>query len=347
MMEINLPLEPTDYYVVGRCENWIPITEKSVIGIEPDRYLISDFGRAFDLKRNCRCKEYDFGGYKTIGLNTKTGNKTYLVHRIVMIEFIGIHPIPEYNVVNHNNGVKYCCVLENLEWATESENVNHAFDTGLNTNVGENAYMAKMTELDALNIMYQLRDHVPIKKIIETVPSYISNPAATIYSIKNGKSWVRTAKAHGIVFADYEDLSERYTEDEKEIIGQLLQKNMQYKDVLRGLGYDVDNMSKEELIAHNRSISNIRCGTASPYIAEKYGLKEACKHPADAVFTEDQLHLACKIYQNGFVSYNDTLRQMGLEPDSMSKDERFRYVNCLSALKRKKIYANITSKYNF
>lgn len=347
MMKVNLPLEPTDYYAMGRCENWVPITEKSVVGIEINRYLISDFGRAFDLKHNRRCKEYDFGGYKTISLSTSTGNNTYLVHRIVMIEFIGIHPMPEYSVVNHKNGIKYCCVLENLEWATESYNVIHAFDTGLNSNVGETSYMAKMTEQDALNIMYQLRDHVPIKKIIETVPSYISNPAATIYSIKNGKSWVRTAKAYGIVFAEYEDLSERYTEDEKELIGQLLQKNMQYKDVLRGLGYDVDNMSKEELTAHNRSISNIRCGTASPYIAEKYGLKEACKHPADAIFTEDQLHLACKIYQNGFVSYDDTLKQMGFNTESMTKNERFRYVNCLSALRRKKIYGSITSQYNF
>lgn len=347
MINLNLPLINTDYFVFDRSENWTFITDNSVAGVEVNRYVVSDFGRVFDLQTNCRCTEYDFGGYKTVSLKTLSGNNTYLIHRIVMLEFVGAHPDPTFNIVNHRNGIKYCCILENLEWGTESYNVNHAFDTGLNTNVGETAYMAKMTEQDALNIMYQLRDHVPINEIIKTVPSYISNPASTIYSIKNGKSWVRTAKKYGIVFAEYRDLSERYTEYEKELIGQLLQKNMDYKDVLKGIGYDVDNMSKKELTAHNRSISSIRCGNASPYIAEKYNLREACKHPADAVFSEEQLHIICKIYEDGFISYDDTLKKIGIDPDLLSKEDRFRYVNCLSALRRKKIYKYITSQYNF
>lgn len=347
MINFYLPIGQNDYVVIDRKENWRYITDNSVPGVEFNRYLISDFGRVFDLKNNYRSREYDFGGYKTVGLNTNTGYHTYLIHRIVMIEFIGRSPIEGYNIVNHKDGNKYCCLIENLEWTNESGNIRHALDTGLITNVGETAVLAKMTEQDALNIMYQLRDGVPIKDIIKTVPSYIVNPGSTIYSIKNGKSWVRTAKSHNITFAEYRDLSNRYTEDEKEIIGQLLQKNLSYKDILIGLGYDISNMSKEELTAHNKSISNIRCGDASPYIAEKYGLKEACKHPADAIFTEDQLHAACKIFESGFVSYNDTLKRLGFDPLSMSKEERFRYVNSLSALRRKKNYINITSQYNF
>ena len=347
MIDFNLPIEAKDYAVIGRKENWTYITNNSVPGVEFNRYLISDFGRVFDLKNNCRCREYDFGGYKTVDLYTNTGYHTYLIHRMVMIEFLGMSPIEGYNIVNHKDGTKYCCLLENLEWTNESGNINHALDTGLNTNFGENAMLAKMTEQDALNIMYQLQDGVPIKDIAKTVPSYIANPESTIYSIKNGKSWTRTAKAHNIVFAEYKDLSERYTEEEKEIIGQLLQKNLSYKDVLKGLGYDINSMSKKELTAHNRSISNIRCGDASPYIAEKYGLKEACKHPADAVFTETQLHEACKIFESGFISYDDTLEKLGFDPSSMTKEERFRYVNSLSALRRKKNYPKITSQYNF
>lgn len=347
MVNFNLPIEPKDYIVIGREENWTYITNNSVYGVEFNRYLISDFGRVFDLRNNCRCTEYDFGGYKTVSLSTNKGYHTYLIHRIVMIEFCGISHIEDHTIVNHKDGIKYCCLIENLEWTNESGNINHALDNGLSTNVGETATLAKMTEQDALNIMYQLRDGIPIKDIAKTVPSYIASPESTIYSIKNGKSWARTAKSHNIVFAEYKDLSERYTEEEKELIGSLLQKNLSYKDVLKCIGYDISSMSKDELIAHNRSISSIRCGDASPYIAEKYNLKEACKHPADAVFTESQLHAACKIFESGFISYDDTLKKLGFNPSSMTKEERFRYVNSLSALRRKKNYPKITSQYNF
>ena len=64
-MEFNLPFEPTDWFDIGASkEDWTYITNNSVPGIEFNRYIISDFGRAYDLKRNLRCKEYDFGGYK-------------------------------------------------------------------------------------------------------------------------------------------------------------------------------------------------------------------------------------------------------------------------------------------
>lgn len=188
MVSFNLPLEQNDYFVVGRDENWTYITDLSVPGVEYGRYLISDFGRAFDLRNKCRCHEYDFSGYKTITLNGLNGYHTYLLHRIVIIEFVGYSNIAGYDIVNHKNGIKYCCFIENLEWTTMSGNINHAIDIGLNTNVGEDAMLAKMTNEDALNIMYQLRDGVPIKDIAKTIPDCITKPLSLIYSIKNGKA---------------------------------------------------------------------------------------------------------------------------------------------------------------
>ena len=52
MIDFDLPIEPQDYIVIFKKENWTYITNNSVPGVEFNRYLISDFGRVFDLKNN-------------------------------------------------------------------------------------------------------------------------------------------------------------------------------------------------------------------------------------------------------------------------------------------------------
>lgn len=351
MIDFELPFEETDWFLFGtEKENWTYITNNSVEGIEENRYLISDFGRVFDLKLNRRCTEYYFGGYKTVNLKTSFGNHTYLIHRITAIEFYGRHENPEKSIVNHKNGKKQCCLLDNLEWVTEDENRQHAYDTGLITNYNEDSILAKLTNEQALNIMYQLRDGIPIDDIVKTVPDFIQNKYSTVYSIRFGRAWSRLAQENDITFAEYENKRDRFSEEQKEQIGEMLSKGFHSKDIINSLGHDYNSMDPAVRRAFSSSISDIKSGRASKHIAEKYHLldnKETSRQTSFSIFTIDQLHQACKIFENGFISYDDTLIKLGYNPTTMPKDERFKYVNALSALRRKVNYPEITSLYNF
>lgn len=67
-------------------------------------------------------------GYMTVHL--RTGKESWpSVHRLVAIAFV---PNPENkSTVNHKDGVKTNNTVQNLEWATESEQMIHAISTGL------------------------------------------------------------------------------------------------------------------------------------------------------------------------------------------------------------------------
>lgn len=93
-------------------------------------YKVSNYGR---IKRNGRLKTFriDRGGYCTVWLSRDSVQKNFKVHRLVAQAFL---PNPNNKLtVNHIDGCKQNNVVENLEWATHSENIIHANKTGLRT----------------------------------------------------------------------------------------------------------------------------------------------------------------------------------------------------------------------
>ena len=119
-------------------ENW-----KEIEGYNGD-YLISNLGKVKSLKNNKESilKLYkDRDGYYTIALYKNKIKKTFIVHRLVAKAFI--ENKDNKLTVNHINGIKTDNSLKNLEWATNIENIQHAWKTGLCKNTGKNAIIAQ------------------------------------------------------------------------------------------------------------------------------------------------------------------------------------------------------------
>lgn len=71
----------------------------------------------------------DRGGYETVRLRKEGKISTHFVHRLVAGAFLD-NPESKREV-NHINGNKLDNRLENLEWVTHAENVQHAYNNGL------------------------------------------------------------------------------------------------------------------------------------------------------------------------------------------------------------------------
>lgn len=105
-------------------------------------YAISNFGRIKSVERLVsrrtsemivreRIRKLNTGrnGYAVVSLYNNGIGKAYLVHRLVASAFI---KNPENKrEVNHIDCNKLNNFVDNLEWATPSENTKHAYDNGL------------------------------------------------------------------------------------------------------------------------------------------------------------------------------------------------------------------------
>lgn len=121
-------------------------------------------------------------GYHRISLWENRKSRTVAVHRLVAEMFL--EQPDGANVVNHIDGNPGNNRVDNLAWTTISENIQHAYDTGL-AKRGEDCVVAKLTEADVLKIV----DCMLIKMSVAETAKMFGVSAAAISHIWNGKTW--------------------------------------------------------------------------------------------------------------------------------------------------------------
>jgi len=180
-------------------EEWRPIE-----GYE-GFYEVSNLGRVRSLDRvvkDTRCERKFKGkllkpaltrlGYLTVVLAKEGKSKSYLVHRLVAITFLG-QP-PEGHVVCHGPKGPQCNKVSNLSWGTMAQNHGPDRLRDGTDNRGEKCGHAKLNEM-------QVR---VIRRLIESESMTLTEIAeifgvglSSISRIKHGKSWsyLKPAKA--------------------------------------------------------------------------------------------------------------------------------------------------------
>lgn len=132
-----------------------------------DFYEISNLGNL----RNSRTKKVlklnkNHNGYlnyvATLGSREKI--KAITIHRAVMCTFV---PNPDnLPQINHIDGNKTNNKLENLEWCTASENMQHAIKNNLNVSLQKiNSKRKKLSEDDVTKIKEMRKKGIPYRKI--------------------------------------------------------------------------------------------------------------------------------------------------------------------------------------
>jgi len=140
--------------------------------LELENYIVTKDGRVYNKKTHkFQTQNLTKNGYYTVSIRGKRS----FVHRLVALCHI---PNPDnLPQVNHIDGDKTNNNVNNLEWVTPQENINHSIRTGLCKR------REKLTKEDVLYI--KAHPEVTCKKLSEN----FGVNATTIGHVRRGDTW--------------------------------------------------------------------------------------------------------------------------------------------------------------
>lgn len=154
-------------------------------------YFITEEGQVYSSKTNKILKQHlDKDGYCKVRLVCTDNRHTFSVHRLVLETFNPIDNMGNFQV-NHIDGNKLNNNINNLEWCNCSENIKHAYKTGLKTQKGSNNNASKLNEEQVVKIIELLKEKELTQK---QIGEKFNVSAECIGAIKRKENWKELTK---------------------------------------------------------------------------------------------------------------------------------------------------------
>lgn len=130
-------------------------------------------------------------GYLRVRLRTNSSEtKTFMVHNLLMETFKPVENMKNL-YVNHIDGDKTNNDLDNLEWVTHKQNIEHSFKTGLNKgHCGEKNGMAIHNE----NFIKNIVSLILVGKTNKEIEILTGYSAKEVSRIRNKNRWTYLTK---------------------------------------------------------------------------------------------------------------------------------------------------------
>lgn len=146
-------------------------------------YYVTDDGRIWSERtQKYLSAQYDKNGYVKVQMRS-TDNKShrYSVHRLVLENFKPVQGMDKLQV-NHKDGNKLNNSLNNLEWTTCKENINHTIENNLRATINGSAKITPEQVIEIYRRSWNGETNIKLGKEFGINPDQVGR-------IKNKKSW--------------------------------------------------------------------------------------------------------------------------------------------------------------
>lgn len=278
---------------------WLPIYHRGKL----TNYDVSDDGRVRNRKTRAELRQREIRRinrdgslgkpYYKVSLWVNGKNVSKVVHRLVAEAFI---PNPENKPVpNHLDGNTLNNDVRNLEWATFSENTQHAYDTGL---IQRTYGPIKYSDEDIRHVCNLIAD-TDISLV--DISSMTGVAYSTVKAIRGKRIYQNITESFDFTSRDFDDniihCVCRLLEDNKDSVKEISQQ-----------------CSASETMVYNIAKGNIKNSISSKYDTSKYD-----KIGPYSKVTEEQVHEVCRLISTTTMTLREISRITNVPKYTVSK----------------------------
>lgn len=184
-----------------------------------------------------------------------------------------------------------------------------------------------------------LEKYYSYEEIYDTIQPDIeyANFRKIVYHIRYGESWQSVSKNYN--FNREKQRHTNYSEQDINLICKSLEEGKSYNEICDLF----ELINKDDRNLFKRIIINIANKNTYTDISSNYNIQKP-KGLRDKLFTDDQIHIICKLTAQGYDSFY-ILNELGINIDSFKQNKRSNILGCINSIRNKKTFTHISNQY--